>query len=446
MKLSFNLKLSQSLRLTPLLQQSIKLLQASQFELNQLIEDYINDNIFLDLEEPSEKNTVSQKNFNTLKRTSVNNDYSYEVFNTAIKNQTLKEYLIENLSIFSFSDRDQIIFLILIDSINDDGYLITPLEEIIDTMPFEPEVKIKELENILTHIQNSSSPGIGARNLSECLSLQLQIVKGDDKLIRIAMKISDEFLKLLGNKNYTALKSNLNCNEHELKDAIKLIKSLNPKPGLIFQKIQPQDYIKADTKVIKWNNGWEVSLNEDDFLKLKINEDYQGMLKKDLGKFDTDTKEKYQEAKWLIKSLRERSITIIRVSRAVMKKQEEFLEKGKLFLKPLILKSIAEELDLHESTISRVTTNKFISTPHGIFELKYFFGSSIKKNDGGELSSKAILFRIKELIKNEDSTSPLSDEQLSSLLKKEGIEIARRTIAKYRIALRILPSNQRKVI
>ena len=446
MKLSFNLKLSQSLRLTPLLQQSIKLLQASQSELNQLIEDYISDNIFLDLEGPATKTPINQEKFNTLKEASFNNDYSYELFNTEIKNQTLKEYLIENLSIFSFSDRDQVIFLILIDSINDDGYLIDPLEKIISNILFEPKIKIEELENLLKHIQNSSSPGIGARNLSECLLLQLKIVKGNDKYIKIAIKISAKFLNLLGNKNYTVLKKNLNCSEDELLDAIKLIKSLNPKPGLIFQKIQPQDFIKADIKVEKSNIGWEVSLNEDNFLKLKINEDYEDIFKKDSVKFHTDAKDKYQEAKWLIKSLRDRSITIIRVSRAVMKKQEEFLEHGNEFLKPLILKNIAEELDLHESTISRVTTNKFISTPHGIFELKYFFGSKIKNIDGSELSSKVILFKVSELIKNEDVTKPFSDEKLSNLLKGEGIEVARRTIAKYRIALKILPSNQRKKI
>ena len=445
MKLSFNLKLSQSLRLTPLLQQSIKLLQASQSELNQLIDDYINDNMFLDLEAPLAKINVSQTSINALKETSFKNDYSYELFNTEIKNQTLKEYLIENLSIFSFSDRDQIILLILIDSINDDGYLIEPLEKIITTVPFEPRVKIEELENILKHIQNSSSPGIGARNLSECLLLQLKIVQGDDEYIKLATKISTEFLNLLGNKNYILLKSKLNCDEDELADAIKLIKSLNPKPGLIFQKIQPQDFITADTRVEKLNNKWEVSLIEDNFSKLKINVDYESLFKKDLVKFSPDVKNKYQEAKWLIKSLRDRSITIIRVSRAIMNKQEGFLEQGKEFLKPLILKSIAEELELHESTISRVISNKFISTPHGIFELKYFFGSAIKNKKGVELSSKAVLFKINELIKNEDSTNPFSDEELSTLLKKEGIEVARRTIAKYRIALKILPSNQRKI-
>ena len=446
MKLSFNLKLSQSLKLTPLLQQSIKLLHASQSELNQLIEDYVNDNIFLELEEESVSSSNSQINFNSSKEITFKNDYSYELFDTEIKNQTLKEYLIDNLSIFSFSDRDQVIFLILIDSINDEGYLIDPLEKIISNILFEPKIKIEELENLLKHIQNSSSPGIGARNLSECLLLQLKIVKGNDKYIKLAIKISAKFLNLLGNKNYTVLKKNLNCSEDELLDAIKLIKSLNPKPGLIFQKIQPQDFIKVDIKVEKSNIGWEVSLNEDSFLKLKINEDYEDIFKKDSVKFHTDAKDKYQEAKWLIKSLRDRSITIIRVSRAVMKKQEEFLEHGNEFLKPLILKNIAEELDLHESTISRVTTNKFISTPHGIFELKYFFGSKIKNIDGSELSSKVILFKVSELIKNEDATKPFSDEKLSTLLKGEGIKVARRTIAKYRIALKILPSNQRKKI
>ena len=446
MKLSFNLKLSQSLRLTPLLQQSIKLLHASQLELNQLIEDYVNDNIFLELEEESVISSDTPTNFNSSKETSFKNDYSYELFDTEIKNQTLKEYLIDNLSIFSFSDRDQIIFLILIDSINDDGYLLEPLEQIIETIPFEPKAELTELENILKLIQNSSLPGIGARNLSECLSLQLKIINGDNKLISIASNIVNKYINLLGNSNYSVLKNNLNCNEKELDEAIKLIKSLNPKPGLVFQKIPPQDFIKADTKVEKSDNNWEVSLIEDNFLKLKINEGYQGMINKESNKFDKEAKNKHQEAKWLIKSLRERSITIIRVSRAIMNYQNEFLEKGKLFLRPLIIKNIAEQLELHESTISRVTTNKFISTPHGMFELNYFFGSSIKNNNGNNLSSKAILFKLKELIKEEDLNHPYSDEQLSLLLKSEGIQIARRTVAKYRIALKILPSNQRKMI
>ena len=445
MKLSFNLKLSQSLKLTPLLQQSIKLLQASQGELNQLIEDYINDNIFLELEEDSQNSLSNQSNFNGSKETSYENDYSYELFDTETKNQTLKEYLIENLSIFSFSDRDQIIFLVLIDYINEDGYLIEPLEKILEIMPFEPKAELEELEKILKLVQDSSSPGIGARNLSECLELQLKIISGNKELINRSLKIVNESLNLLGNKNYKLLKNTLNCSDDELAESIKLIRSLNPKPGLVFQEIQPHDFIKADTKVEMLNDNWEVSLVEDNFLKLKINEDYKDISTRGSKKIDKELKDKYQEAKWLIKSLQERSITIIRVSRAIMKNQKEFLEKGKLFLKPLILKNIAEELDLHESTISRVTTNKFILTPHGTFELKYFFGSTIKTNNGSDLSSKAILFRINELVKNEDSKHPYSDEHLSKLLKKEGIQIARRTIAKYRIVLKILPSNQRKI-
>ena len=445
MKLSFNLKLSQSLKLTPLLQQSIKLLQASQGELNQLIEDYINDNIFLELEEDSQNSLSNQSSFNGSKETSYENDYSYELFDTETKNQTLKEYLIENLSIFSFSDRDQIIFLVLIDYINEDGYLIEPLEKILEIMPFEPKAEVEELEKILKLIQDSSSPGIGARNLSECLELQLKIISGNKELINRSLKIVNESLNLLGNKNYKLLKNTLNCSDDELAESIKLIRSLNPKPGLVFQEIQPHDFIKADTKVEMLNDNWEVSLVEDNFLKLKINEDYKDISTRGSKKIDKELKDKYQEAKWLIKSLQERSITIIRVSRAIMKNQKEFLEKGKLFLKPLILKNIAEELDLHESTISRVTTNKFIHTPHGTFELKYFFGSTIKSNNGSDLSSKAILFRINELVKNEDSKHPYSDEHLSKLLKKEGIQIARRTIAKYRIVLKILPSNQRKI-
>ena len=220
MKLSFNLKLSQSLKLTPLLQQSIKLLQASQGELNQLIEDYINDNIFLELEEDSQNSLSNQSNFNGSKETSYENDYSYELFDTETKNQTLKEYLIENLSIFSFSDRDQIIFLVLIDYINEDGYLIEPLEKILEIMPFEPKAEVEELEKILKLIQDSSSPGIGARNLSECLELQLKIISGNKELIDRSLKIVNESLNLLGNKNYKLLKNTLNCSDDELAESI----------------------------------------------------------------------------------------------------------------------------------------------------------------------------------------------------------------------------------
>jgi len=441
MKLSLSLKLSQTLKLTPLLQQSIKILQASQVELDNLIEEYLAKNIFLETEGDLKLRRTS-KNFDEIYHNYKSTDKQYDIFENQIKNQTLKEYLIENIAIFSFSERDQIIFSFLIDAIDDNGYLSENLKEIQNIIPVSPLVEDVEIERLLKLIQNSSLPGIGARNLSECLILQLDIIECNSKILSYAKSIILYHLDLLGNKNYKKLKSKLSCSDNELEESIKLIKQLNPKPGVLFQKIDKTDYITIDVTVEKSNNKWRVTLNNDNHLNLRINDDHDDYLSNDPNK---NLKEQHQEAKWLIKNLQQRSISILRVSRAIIEKQKDFLEKGELFIKPLILKDIANELELHESTISRITSNKFISTPYGIFELKYFFGSTIKTNDGN-LSSKAVLLRIKELIDNELPNKPYSDEKLCLLLNKQGVKIARRTIAKYRQVLKILPSNQRKRI
>ncbi len=441
MKLSLNLKLSQTLKLTPLLQQSIKILQASQVELDNLIEEYLAKNIFLEAEDNLKLRRTS-KNFNEIYHDYKSIDKQYDIFENQVKNQTLKEYLIENIAIFSFSDRDQIIFSFLIDAIDDNGYLSENLKEIQNIIPVSPLVEDVEIERLLKLIQNTSLPGIGARNLSECLILQLDIIECNSKILSYAKSIILYHLDLLGNKNYKKLKSKLSCSDNELEKSIKLIKQLNPKPGLLFQKIDKTDYITIDVIIEKLNNKWKVTLNNDNHLNLRINDDRDDYLSNDPNK---SLKEQYQEAKWLIKNLHQRSISILRVSRAIMEKQKSFLEKGELFIKPLILKDIANELELHESTISRITSNKFISTPYGIFELKHFFGSTIKTNDG-DLSSKAVLLRIKKIIDNELPNKPYSDEKLCLLLNEQGVKIARRTIAKYREVLKILPSNQRKRI
>tara|TARA_B100000780_G_scaffold272651_1_gene235154 strand:+ start:214 stop:1533 length:1320 start_codon:yes stop_codon:yes gene_type:complete len=439
MKLSFNLKLSQSLKLTPLLQQSIKLLQASQSELNDLIDEYLAENVFLEAED---SNQLTQNNKLRNDSNSFINQ-NYNIFENQIKNQTLKEYLIENISVLSFTDRDQVIFSFLIDYIDDNGYLSESLEKIREEIPYKPIVDLKEIEIVLKLIQNSSLPGIGARNLSECLCLQLDIIKDSPKIINTAKIISNKYLDLLATANIKLLKNKLICEDEELKNAISIIKKLNPKPGLIFQKIENTNYISADVFVKKINGEWVVELNNESFFKIKINNDYKNILS---DKKNSELKNQFQEAKWIIKTLQQRSISILRVSRSIIERQIDFLEKDESHIKPLTLKNIATDLELHESTISRITSNKYISTPHGIFELKYFFSSIIEVSNKDNLSSRAILSRIKNIIDNESKNMPYSDEKLRLLLTEQGVKIARRTITKYREVLKILPSSKRKII
>jgi len=445
MKLSYNLKLSQSLKLTPLLQQSLKFLQASQDELNQLIEEYLNDNLFLEKEEGSSyslNQTTAHQPTNSSKQ--IQGDDYYNIFENQAKNESLREYLLENLGIFSFSEREQEIFSFLIDAINDDGYLTESYEALIAAIPQEPKVESEELQKLIKLIQSASFPGIGSRDLSECLDSQLSIIKNADEIVKISKSIVNNYLNLLANKNYDGLINKIGCSQEDLHKAIKIIKKLNPKPGLAFKKIDTNDYIRPDVSVIKDNGNWEIYINDDDLIKLKVNNEIQESITEISHDKQRDLREKLQEAKWLIKNLQQRSITIIRVTRAIMKNQNEFLEKGELYLRPLILKKIAEELDLHESTISRVTSNKFIVTPHGIFELKHFFGAKIQSKSGKMLSSKAISKKIEDIIFSEDPQKPFSDEKILLILAEQGVKIARRTIAKYRDSLKILPSNQRK--
>ena len=261
MKLSYNLKLSQSLKLTPLLQQSIKFIQASQSELDDLIDEYLAENLFL--EEEGKDQSVPYKNVTDNNSNSISQNYN--IFENQVKNQTLKEYLIENISVLSFTDRDQVIFSFLIDYIDENGYLSESIEKIREEIPFNPIVDLKEIEMLLKLIQDASLPGIGARNLSECLTLQLNIIKDNPKIINLAKIISKKHLDLLASSNLMALKNKLKCEDDELEKAIKIIKKLNPKPGLTFQKIENTNYISADVFVKKINGEWVVELNNESF-------------------------------------------------------------------------------------------------------------------------------------------------------------------------------------
>ncbi|MDC0931159.1 RNA polymerase factor sigma-54 [Methylophilaceae bacterium] len=435
MKLGLNLRLSQSIKLTPRLQQSIKLLHASQAELNDLIEEYLSDNVFL-----STKDKVLLNKKSSQSQHSSDTNY-YEIFDSEAKNQSLKEYLVENIAIFNFSAEDQLIISYLIDSIGENGYLIDSLEGIRSSLPLENKPNIQQIEKLLKLIQNSTHPGIGSRNLTECLIIQLELIENKDQIYKLAKVLVKNYLNMLANKNYEELKKNLKCTDMNLEKAITLIKNLNPKPGLIYQKLTKTSFIAADAIIKKENGGWVTSLSEENNIKLKLIENAQILANTSP---DQDLKEKLQEAKWLIKNLNERSISILRVARAIMKNQMIFLENGESSIRSLTLKKIALDLDLHESTISRISTNKFISTPHGIYELKFFFNSSFVK-DNGNVSSRSLLNKINFLVSNENPQTPYSDSEICKMLNDDGIEIARRTVAKYRIKLKILPSNQRKV-
>lgn len=435
MKLGLNLKLSQSIKLTPLLQQSIKLLHASQSELNDLIEEYLSDNIFL-----KANDTTLLSNQGSKSNYSSDQNY-YDILNNEEINQTLREYLVENIAIFNFSEEDQLTLSYLIDSIDENGYLIDSTEDIRNSIPNEKKPAIQRVEELLKIIQNSTHPGIGARNLIECLTIQLKLINNQEKICNLAKKLIKNYLSALGNKNYEELKKNLKCSEKELADVISLIKNLNPKPGLIFQKTDQTSYIAADVFVKKEDGKWMTTLNEDNHIKLKLEENAHALLSNSL---EQDLKEKFQEAKWLIKNLNERSISILRVSREIMQNQINFLEHGESGIKPLTLKKIASDLELHESTISRISSNKFIATPHGIFEIKFFFNSSVG-NETPDVSSRSLLSKINTLIRKENPKKPYSDSAICKILNDDGIEVARRTVAKYRIKLKILPSNQRKV-
>lgn len=438
MKLSFNLKLSQSLKLTPLLQQSIKLLQASQVEINDLINDYINENPFLEYEDNlsiSKPRNQYTKNYNA----NENQDDFYDIFENQTKNLTLKEFLIENSGVFSMSEREQLVFYYLIDAINDDGYLITDFHDLIIDIPISPKISSFELEAALKIIQACSHPGIGSRNLSECLTLQLENIKDTKNITKIAQIITKDYLNYIPANKVSELSRIIRVSEDEIQTAIKLIKSLNPRPGQIFKAIEKNDFINHDLEVINKNNQWEIFLNDEEFLKLKIVNHYDELLQK-----ENSLKDKFQEARWLVKNLEQRSITILRVSKEIMSYQVNFLDNGEEFIKPLKLKDIAEKLELHESTISRVTNNKFIKTPHGLFELKFFFSKAVASTEKDGTSSKSILAKIRYIVNNEDKKKPYSDEKIVLLLKQEGIVVARRTIAKYRDILNIAPSNQRK--
>jgi len=362
----------------------------------------------------------------------------------SVASETLQEHLLWQLNLTTMSDTDNLIAISLIDGIQPDGMLSVTLEEILSGFDPEMEVELDEVQAVLTRIQHFDPIGVGARDLSECLLLQLRQLPEQTLHLSEAITITAEYLDLLASRDFNTLKRKTRWNETTLQHAIELIQSMNPRPGSSIAADETE-YIIPDVIVHKDKGRWVVELNPDATPKLGINATYAGMIKRaDKGADNTFLKDNLQEARWFLKSLQSRNETLLKVSTRIVEHQKGFLEYGEEAMQPLVLHDVAEAVDMHESTISRVTNRKYMHTPRGIFELKYFFSSHVGTNTGGEVSSTAIRALIKKLTAAENPRKPLSDSKIAAILGEQNIRVARRTVAKYRESLSIPPSNERK--
>ena len=485
MKQSLQLRVSQHLALTPQLQQSIKLLQLSTLELNQEIEQFLQDNPLLERDEPASDmttytpggdalqtpQTVSTSNENETtsndnssdeliwgndfssggsgnSNRDPNDDNDTDAGEIQAAATSLGSHLMTQLAMTQLPERDRALVAFLIEALDDDGYLAQTLEELVDVLPEElgddPEELLEELRIALRHIQNFDPIGVGARNPRECLLLQLAVLP-KQPIQELATAIVSSHLDQLAARDFAKIKKALGCNDDALRDAQNLIKSLNPRPGAQYATLDTR-YVTPDVVVKKYRGRWTASLNSDAMPRLRINRLYAELLRQTRGSSNSGLSGQLQEAKWLIKNVQQRFDTILRVSQAIIDRQRAFFDHGEVAMRPLTLREIADTLGLHESTISRVTTQKYLASPRGVYELKYFFGSHVSTDTGGAASSTAIRALIKQLVSAEDGHKPLSDARIAEILGEQGIVVARRTVAKYRESLNIPPVNLRKTI
>jgi RNA polymerase sigma-54 factor len=465
-KPALQLRLSQHLTLTPQLQQSIRLLQLSTVELNQEIEQALAENPILEREEgdadgappphalqgqapaaeeapaPERHDDATPEFASSWQGGEDDGDSDRSV--SAHDAPTLRDHLNEQLSLLNLQGDDRTLVGLLIDALDEDGYLTQSLEEIAALLPPEAMAGVEELSIALRHLQNLEPVGIGGRGPSECLALQLRAKHADDPAGRLALHIVEHHLDLLASHDYTRLKTLTGANDETLRAAQSLIQGLNPRPGAVFARLDTR-YVVPDVIVRKVRGTWRASLNPEAMPRLRINRLY-AELASGRANSGAGLASKLQEARWLIKNVRQRFDTILRVAQAIVERQRHFLDHGEVAMRPMVLREIADMLGLHESTISRVTTQKYMATPRGTFELKYFFGSHVATETGGAASATAIRALIRQLVEAEDARAPLSDAQLSRILGKQGIVVARRTIAKYRESLLIPPVRQRKAL
>ncbi|EHK7387401.1 RNA polymerase factor sigma-54 [Escherichia coli] len=474
MKQGLQLRLSQQLAMTPQLQQAIRLLQLSTLELQQELQQALESNPLLEQidthEEIDTRETQDSETLDTayaLEQKEMPEelplDASWDTIYTAgtpsgtsgdyiddelpvyqgETTQTLQDYLMWQVELTPFSDTDRAIATSIVDAVDDTGYLTVPLEDILESMGDE-EIDIDEVEAVLKRIQRFDPVGVAAKDLRDCLLIQLSQFDKTTPWLEEARLIISDHLDLLANHDFRTLMRVTRLKEDVLKEAVNLIQSLDPRPGQSIQTGEPE-YVIPDVLVRKHNGHWTVELNSDSIPRLQINQHYASMCNNARNDDDSQfIRSNLQDAKWLIKSLESRNDTLLRVSRCIVEQQQAFFEQGEEYMKPMVLADIAQAVEMHESTISRVTTQKYLHSPRGIFELKYFFSSHVNTEGGGEASSTAIRALVKKLIAAENPAKPLSDSKLTSLLSEQGIMVARRTVAKYRESLSIPPSNQRK--
>jgi RNA polymerase sigma-54 factor len=494
-KLTQSLNLSQTLRMTPQLQQAIKMLQLSRMEMETSIRAELEENPILEevqeLKEEDLKRTkeveqeltassdaqdatkqddfewesyLDQKTKSTAQSYSGNEEImNYE--NMITTHESLHDYLSWQARMFGFNSDELRVAETLIDYIDDDGYVLTPLEEIAAS----ESIEVGELEDVLKFIQEFDPPGVGARNLKECLLIQAKVLEEDTTDL---VNIINNHLKDLEKRNFDHIAKSMGRDVLEIVDMCNIVYGMEPKPGRAYSPPDAQ-YVTPDVFVYKVGEDYLISLNEDGLPRLKISNFYRNFLKNpdklspkpqagtaeakgpaELSNGPSQSastqdyiQEKLRSALWLIKSIHQRQRTIYKVAESIVKQQKDFFEKGPGFIKPMVLRDVANDIGMHESTVSRVTTAKYMHTPQGIFELKYFFNSGIATSDGESLASESVKLKIKSLVNKEDPKSPLSDQDIVNLLKKDdGIHIARRTVAKYRDVLKILPSSRRKKI
>ena len=476
MKPTLQLKLSQHLTLTPQLQQSIRLLQLSTLELNQEIETFLLENPMLERAEgedgdpassPAAQDIVQCNTADSATETasaidpagyddsgewsgtgngsmgprSEDDDNDFQDIQAA--QTSLRDHLNQQLSLSSMSDRDRALGRFIVEAIDDDGYLNQSLEDLLALLQPELDVDLDDLHVALHQVQSLDPAGVGARSPQECLALQLRNL-APTAVRDLAAAIIRDHLELLAERNFARLKRALSCSDEALRAAHAMICALDPHPGSRYST-QETRYILPDVVVRKHRGQWRVSLNAEAMPRLRINALYASILQQNRG-ISGALSSQLQEARWLIKNVQQRFETILRVSQAIVDQQRQFFEHGEVAMRPLTLREVAEQLELHESTISRVTTQKYMATPRGVFELKYFFGSHVATDTGGAASSTAIRALIRQLVDAEDKKKPLSDARIAELLGEQGIVVARRTIAKYRESMNILPVSQRKMI
>jgi RNA polymerase sigma-54 factor len=473
LKTSLQLRMSQQLTMTPQLQQAIRLLQMPALELQAHIRELLESNVMLEAEEDPEATQsfddlgATPDELASAEASSAEQEPRVEVIDDGWENlsaapadsswngeeddraqeftddrgQTLQEHLGWQLGLAHLDDRGTAIGRAIIDATNDDGYLTDSLDAIAATLRPEINASPGEIEQVLAVVQAFDPPGVAARDLGECLALQLRSLDAGTPGLHCALRIAESGLEALAERDLPALQRQLACPEEEIEQGIALVRACHPRPGAQISAAKAE-YVVPDVLVRRSPGGWTVEMNASTLPRVRVNDAYAAIIGRAAG--HATLRAQLQEAKWLLKSLEIRHDTLMKVARTIVERQTEFLEHGEEAMKPMILRDVAEAIGMHESTISRVTSGKYMHTPRGVFELRYFFSSHVGDGAGNETSSTAIRAKIRKLIRDEPAGAPLSDNRLAELLSKEGIPVARRTVAKYREAMGIVPSNERK--